>query len=105
MPDDTASAHPFYTGPPSRACGRERQVAVRGVQVVGLLLLPGFPFTTITGMREPARRRRLWTRIAAGVLTLLVVLLVMVAAHDPHPDLTRETIRAVQWSLQTQSVK
>jgi hypothetical protein len=68
-------------------------------------LLPAFPTIRITGMRAHPRRRRLWTRIAAGVVALLVVLLVVVATHDPRPDLTRATIHVMEWSLQMQSVK
>lgn len=56
-------------------------------------------------MRAPARRRRLWTRIAATMVALLVVLLVVVATHDPRPDLTRATINVMEWPLQTQSMK
>lgn len=71
----------------------------------GLLLSLELRRHTITGMHAPDRRRRLWTRIAAGVVVLFVVLLVVVATHDPRPDLTRATINVVEWSLQTQSVK
>ena len=101
MPDDTASAHTFYTGPLPWVCAWERQVAVRGDQVSGMRPFPRFPTSKFIAMPRDISRHRLWARIAASVLALLVV----VATHDPRPDLTRATINVIQWSLQTQSVR
>jgi hypothetical protein len=56
-------------------------------------------------MRDPVRRRKVWASIAAGAVALLLVLFVVVATHDPRPDLTRMTIHILQWSLQNQNVK
>jgi hypothetical protein len=66
---------------------------------------PRFPFSRITSMRTNAGRRRLWTRIAAGVFTLLALVIVLLASYDPRPAVTRATIDAMQWALQGQSVR
>ncbi len=87
-----------------RWAGRRRPCGTVVYQVIGLSLLLRSWIRTIIAMRALARRRRIWSSIAAGVVALLV-LLVIVETHDPRPVLTRATIDVMQWSLQTQSVK